>query len=174
MYPDLHNVTVLGGEPVIDQIDEDWYKTEFTPRIQKRGAEIIEWRGLSRLLPQLRLVWIICVTGLWAVKARLSAWASSLMAANGVAKGIYYSFPCICEFGSYQIVKELEVNEYGQVMMKKTEQELLEEKAAVDHLLPAETAESRENLKTSTDGQTQFDNVSTRLPLTTKLTASAN
>lgn len=76
----------------------------------------------------------------------------------GVAKGIYYSFPCICEFGSYQIVKGLEVNEYAQAMMKKTEQELLEEKAAVEHLLPTETAESRENLKTAIDGQTQFDN----------------
>ena len=43
-------------------------------------------------------------------------------------------------------------------MMKKTEQELLEEKSAVEHLLPAETAESRENLKTTTDGQTRFNN----------------
>lgn len=38
MYPDLHNATVLGGESVIDQIDDKWYKEEFTPRIQKRGA----------------------------------------------------------------------------------------------------------------------------------------
>ena len=157
MYPDLHNATAL-GESLIDQIDEKWYKEEFTPRIQKRGAEIIEWRGMSSAASAAQ-------AGLdhmrdWAMGSdgRIVSMGIISDGSYGVAKGIYYSFPCICEFGSYQIVKGLEVNEYGQAMMKKTEQELLEEKAAVEHLLPTETAASRENLKSSSDGQTQFDN----------------
>lgn len=158
MYPDLHNATVLAGESVIDQIDQNWYKEDFTPRIQKRGAEIIEWRGLSSAASAAQ-------AGLdhmrdWAMGSEGKVVSMGIISdgSYGVAKGIYYSFPCVCEFGSYQIVKDLDINEYGQAMMKKTEQELLEEKAAVDHLLPAETAESREKLKTSTDGQTQFNN----------------
>lgn len=157
MYPDLHNTTAM-GEPVIDQVDEQWYREEFTPRIQQRGAEIIEWRGMSSAASaaqaglDLMRDWVLGSDG------RIISMGIISDGSYGVAKGIYYSFPCICEFGSYQIVKDLEINEYGQAMIKKTEQELLEEKAAVEHLLPAETAESRENLKTSSDGQTQFDN----------------
>ena len=141
MYPDLHNTTVLAGESVIDQIDQDWYKEDFTPRIQKRGAEIIEWRGMSSAASAAQ-------AGLdhmrdWTLGSEGKVVSMGIISdgSYGVAKGIYYSFPCVCEFGSYQIVKDLEINEYGQAMMKKTEQELLEEKAAVDHLLPAETAE---------------------------------
>ena len=158
MYPDLHNATVLGGESVINQIDDKWYKEEFTPCIQKRGAEIIEWRGMSSAASAAQ-------AGLdhmrdWALGSDGKIVSMGIISdgSYGVAKGIYYSFPCICEFGSYQIVRDLEVNAYGQEMMKKTEQELLEEKSAVEHLLPAETAESRENLKTTIDGQTRFNN----------------
>lgn len=158
MYPDLHNATVLAEESVINQIDEKWYKEEFTPRIQKRGAEIIEWRGMSSAASAAQ-------AGLdhmrdWALGSDGKVVSMGIVSdgSYGITKGIYYSFPCVCEFGSYQIVQDLELNAYGKSMMKKTEQELLDEKSAVDHLLPVETAESRENLKTSRTGQTQFDN----------------
>ena len=158
MYPDLHHAQVLGDEAAIDMIDGSWYKEEFTPRIQKRGAEIIEWRGLSSAASAAQAAldhmrdWALGSDG------RIVSMGIISDGSYGVAKGIYYSFPCVCDFGSYQVVQGLHINEYGQKMMKKTEQELLEEKAAVDHLLPAETADSRENLATcSRSGQTQFD-----------------
>lgn len=157
MYPDLHHAQVLGDEMAIDMIDEAWYKEEFTPRIQKRGAEIIEWRGLSSAASAAQAAldhmrdWALGSDG------RIVSMGIISDGSYGVAKGIYYSFPVVCEFGSYQIVPHLYINEYGQSMMKRTEQELLEEKAAVDHLLPQETIESRENLKESDrHGQTEF------------------
>ena len=158
MYPDVHHARVLGDEAAIDMIDETWYKEEFTPRIQKRGAEIIEWRGLSSAASAAQ-------AGLdhmhdWAQGSdgRIVSMGIISDGSYGVAKGIYYSFPCVCEFGSYQVVQGLDINEYGQGMMKRTEEELLGEKDAVNHLLPAETAESRENLSVSSrTGQTQFD-----------------
>ena len=158
MYPDLHHAQILGDEAAIDMIDDQWYKGEFTPRIQKRGAEIIEWRGLSSAASAAQAAldhmrdWALGSDG------RIVSMGIISDGSYGIAKGIYYSFPCVCDFGSYQIVQGLHINDYGQQMMKKTEQELLEEKSAVDHLLPAETAESRENLTTcSRSGQTQFD-----------------
>lgn len=158
MYPDLHHARILGDEAAIDMIDDSWYKEEFTPRIQKRGAEIIEWRGLSSAASAAQAAldhmrdWVLGSDG------RIVSMGIISDGSYGVAKGIYYSFPCICDFGSYQVVQGLYINEYGQQMMKKTEQELLEEKVAVDHLLPAETAESREKLPLcSRSGQTQFD-----------------
>ncbi|WP_263080659.1 malate dehydrogenase [Endozoicomonas sp. Mp262] len=159
MYPDLHHARVLGEEPVIDQIDPQWYKDEYTPRIQKRGAEIIEARGMSSAASAAQAA--LDHMHDWALGSEGTVVSMGIISdgSYGVAKGIYYSFPVICEFGSYQIVQNLPVNKYGEQMMKKTEQELLEEKAAVDHLLPAETAAKLENMaRSDRTGQTQFDN----------------
>jgi len=46
MYPDIRNTTV-GGKKAFDLVDLAWINSEFTPRVQKRGAEIIELRNLS-------------------------------------------------------------------------------------------------------------------------------
>ena len=46
MYPDVRNYTI-GGKSALDLIDDDWKIKEFTPRVQKRGAEIIDLRGAS-------------------------------------------------------------------------------------------------------------------------------
>jgi malate dehydrogenase len=64
----------------------------------------------------------------------------------GITKGVYYSFPVRCNYGRYQIVHGIEVNEFSRQRMTATEQELLDEKAIVEHLLPKETEESHQNL----------------------------
>ena len=129
MYPDLHNARALGEDDIINQLDENWYKNEFTPRVQKRGAEIIEARGLSSAASAAQAAldhmrdWVLGSEGTMVSMGIISD------GSYGVAKGIYYSFPVICEFGSYQIVQNLPINDYGEKMMQKTEQELLEEKS---------------------------------------------
>ena len=54
----------------------------------------------------------------------------------GIAEGLVYSFPVTCKDGAYSIVQGLEINEYSQALMEKTEQELTEERDGVAHLLP--------------------------------------
>jgi len=44
--PDIRNTTV-GGKAAPSLVDAKWTNDEFTPRVQKRGAEIIELRKLS-------------------------------------------------------------------------------------------------------------------------------
>ncbi|WP_330924400.1 malate dehydrogenase [Candidatus Sororendozoicomonas aggregata] len=158
MYPDVHHARVLGEESVIDQIDEQWYKKDFTPCIQKRGAAIIEARGLSSAASAAQAAldhmhdWVLGSEGNIVSMGIISD------GSYGVAKGIYYSFPVICEFGTYQIVQDLTINAYGQEMMKKTEQELMDEKTAVEHLLPAETAKKLDDVaRCPRTGQTVFD-----------------
>ena len=46
MYPDVRNCTI-GGKEANSLFDEAWKINEFTPRVQKRGAEIIDLRGAS-------------------------------------------------------------------------------------------------------------------------------
>lgn len=158
MYPDLHHARVLGEESVMDKIDSAWYKEEFTPCIQKRGAEIIKARGFSSAASAAQAAldhmcdWVQGSDGVVVSMGIISD------GSYGVAKGIYYSFPVICEFGSYQIVEGLSVNAYSEKMMKTTEQELLDEKASVEHLLPSGTAEKLANVaKCQRSGQTVFD-----------------
>ena len=46
MYPDIRNTTV-GGKKATTLVDMNWVNSEFTPRVQQRGAEIIALRKLS-------------------------------------------------------------------------------------------------------------------------------
>jgi len=46
MYPDVRNCTIA-GKPALSLIEDSWKINEFTPRVQKRGAEIIDLRGAS-------------------------------------------------------------------------------------------------------------------------------
>ena len=74
-----------------------------------------------------------------------SAWVLSVTVPTVLPKGIFYSFPVQCNFGAYRIIQGLEINEMSRELMRATEQELLEEKAMVDHLLPKETEEAHAN-----------------------------
>ena len=54
----------------------------------------------------------------------------------GVEEGLIYSFPVTCDGGEYSIVQGLEINDFSQDLMNKTEEELKGERDAVASLLP--------------------------------------
>jgi malate dehydrogenase len=54
----------------------------------------------------------------------------------GIAKGLIYSFPCVCKDGDWEIVQGLQINDFSRAKMQATETELTEERDAVQHLLP--------------------------------------
>jgi malate dehydrogenase (NAD) (EC 1.1.1.37) len=54
----------------------------------------------------------------------------------GIAEGLIYSFPVRCANGQYEIVQGLSVDDFSRERMQITEQELIEERDAVEHLLP--------------------------------------
>ena len=73
----------------------------------------------------------------WALGSN-GGWVSMGVASDGsygVAEGIVYSYPCVCENGDYTVVQGLEINAFSQARMDATEQELREERAAVEELL---------------------------------------
>ena len=135
-FPDLYQATVL-DEPVMDQIDERWYREEFIPKVQNRGGEIIAARGVSSAASAAQAVvdhmhdWILGTQPGEVVSMGILSDGS-----YGIEKGIFYSFPVRCDYGRYQIVQKLQISDWSREMMKATEAELLEEKAAVNHLLP--------------------------------------
>ena len=74
----------------------------------------------------------------WSLGTKKNDWVSMAIPSDGsydISKGIIYSFPVTCENGSYSIVQNLEVNEFSKECMERSEKELLDERAAIEHLL---------------------------------------
>lgn len=134
-FPDISQATVA-GKPAKDMVDFDWYKDNYIPRVAKRGAEIIEARGASSAAS--------AASGAidhmhdWALGSAEGDWVSMAVPSDGsygIPEGLMFSFPCTCKGGDYNIVQELEIDEFGQQMLDNTQKELEEERDAVAKIL---------------------------------------
>ena len=135
-YPDLHE-TKVSGRSAIELVDQDWYETDFIPTVQQRGAAIISARGASSAASAANAA--IAHMRTWALGSSEGDWVSMGVYSDGsygIAKGLIYSFPCVCKDGDWEIVQGLEINEFSRGKMEATENELAEERDAVQHLLP--------------------------------------
>ena len=135
-YPDLHEAKVK-GQPAIDMVDQAWYESDFIPTVQQRGAAIISARGASSAASAANAA--IAHMRSWALGTTEGDWVSMGVYSDGsygIAEGLIYSFPCTCAGGDWTIVQGLEINDFSRAKMTATEQELTEERDAVQHLLP--------------------------------------
>ena len=134
-YPDVNNLKINGND-ASKLLDNEWVKNLFIPRVQNRGAEIIKARGLSSAASAASAA--IDHMKDWALGTMKDDWVSMAIPSDGsygISEGIIYSFPVTCQNGAYSIVQNLEIDEFSKKSMGITEKELLEEKAAIDHLL---------------------------------------
>ena len=134
-YPDVNNLK-LDGNDASSLLDIEWVKNESIPRVQNRGGEIIKARGLSSAASAASAA--IDHMKDWALGTKTDDWVSMAIPSDGsygISEGIIYSFPVTCQNGAYSIVQNLEIDEFSKKSMGITEKELLEEKAAIDHLL---------------------------------------
>jgi malate/lactate dehydrogenase len=135
MYPDIRNTTVA-GKGAESLVEASWIADEFTPRVQKRGAEIIELRKLSSAASAGNAS--IDHMRDW-VKGS-DEWQSIAFKSDGklydIPEGLMFSFPCTTTAGKYHPVMGLNLDdEISQMRIKKTTDELLSERDAVAHLL---------------------------------------
>jgi malate dehydrogenase len=135
-YPDLSHAEV-DGKKAVDLIgDQGWIEQTFIPTVQKRGAAIIEARGLSSAASAANAA--IDHIRDWVFGTRENDWVSMGIVSDGsygIPEGVIYGYPVTCANGSYRIVPNLSVSEGGKSRMKATHQELLEERESVKHLL---------------------------------------
>lgn len=133
-YPDLHHCTV-NGKPALELVDQDWYADEFIPTVQQRGAAIIKARGASSAASAASAA--VDHMRDWALgsNGEIVSMAVPSDGSYGIPEGVIYSFPCVCENGDYRIVQGLEINDFSRERMNATDQELREERAAVEDLL---------------------------------------
>jgi malate dehydrogenase len=135
-YPDLHEAKI-NGQAAIDMIDQNWYEADFIPTVQQRGAAIIAARGASSAASAANAA--IAHMRSWALGTAAGDWVSMGVYSDGsygITEGLIYSFPCVCQDGDWEIVQGLEINDFSRGKMTATEQELTEERDAVQHLLP--------------------------------------
>ena len=135
-YPDLFHAKV-NGTAATDLIDQAWYEETFIPEVQQRGAAIIAARGASSAASAANAA--IDHMRTWALGSPANDWVSMGIYSDGsygIAEGLIYSFPVTCNNGDWSIVQGLEIDAFSQAKMDATEQELTEERDAVQHLLP--------------------------------------
>jgi malate dehydrogenase len=135
MYPDFRFATI-GGQSVKAMINDDaWNKDVFLPTVGKRGAAIIDARGLSSAASAANAAidhvrdWVLGSNGKWVTMG---------IASDGsydIPEEIIYGYPVICVNGEYQMVKGLEIDTFSRERMTHTLNELLEERDGVKHLL---------------------------------------
>ena len=135
MYADYRFATI-GGASVKDMInDQDWNANVFLPTVGKRGAAIIEARGLSSAASAANAAidhmrdWALGTNGKWVTMGIPSdGW-------YGIPQDTIFGFPVVCDGGQYKVVEGLAIDEFSQACINKTLKELQDEQAGVAHLL---------------------------------------
>jgi len=135
MYADYRFAT-SGGRLVKDIIgDENWNRSEFLPKVGKRGAAIIEARGMSSAASAANAAidhvrdWVLGSGGKWVTMGIASD------GAYGIPKDVMFGYPVTTANGAYTIVPDLPIDDFSRERMNLTLKELEEERAGVASLL---------------------------------------
>lgn len=135
MYPDYRYATV-NGQSAKNMINDDvWNREVFLPTVGKRGAAIIEARGLSSAASAANAAidhvhdWLLGTQGKWTTMGVPSD------GSYGIPEGVMFGFPVTTEKGEYKIVEGLDIDAFSQQRIEITLKELLEEREGVKHLL---------------------------------------
>ena len=135
-YPDIFHAEADGRKvwPMIN--DQAWLEQTFIPTVQKRGAAIIEARGLSSAASAANAA--IDHMRDWVCGTRDGDWVSMGVPSDGsygIPEGVLYGYPVTCKGGRYEVVKGLETSDFARKRMDATLKELHEERDGVKHLL---------------------------------------
>lgn len=135
MYADYRFATVK-GKPLPELVnDQAWYRDTLIPTVGKRGAAIIEARGLSSAASAANAAvdhmhdWIHGTNGGWVSMGVASD------GSYGVPEGIVFGVPAVCSNGNYEVIKDLPMDDFSKEKFGITLKELLEERDGVASLL---------------------------------------
>jgi malate dehydrogenase len=135
MYPDLRFASVDGQDAKTLVDDEAWYRDTYIPTVGKRGAAIIAARGASSAASAANAAidhmhdWALGSNGEWVTMGVVSD------GSYGIPEGMIYGFPCTCTAGKYEVIKDLEIDDFSRERMDFTLNELKEEREGVQSLL---------------------------------------
>ena len=135
MYADYRFATVDGKSVKAMIGDENWNRNVFLPTVGKRGAAIIEARGLSSAASAANAAidhirdWTQGTQGKWVTMGVASD------GGYGIPQDVMYGVPVTTAGGEYARVAGLEIDAFSRERMDATLKELEEERAGVASLL---------------------------------------
>ncbi|MCO5119836.1 MAG: malate dehydrogenase [Burkholderiaceae bacterium] len=135
MYADYRFAMVDGQSVKALVNDEAWNRDTFLPTVGKRGAAIIEARGLSSAASAANAAidhvrdWVLGTNGKWVTMGIPSS------GQYGIPEDVMYGFPVTCANGEYTVIEGLEIDDFSRERMNLTLAELEEEREGVKHLL---------------------------------------
>ena len=135
MYADYRFASIKGDSVAVMINDQDWNANTFLPTVGKRGAAIIEARGVSSAASAANAAidhmrdWALGTNGKWVTMGIPSS------GQYGIPDGTMFGFPVTCEGGEYKLVEGLAIDEFSQTCINKTMAELQGEQDGVKHLL---------------------------------------
>jgi malate dehydrogenase len=134
-YPDIFHAKVGDRNAAEVVADQAWLEQDFIPTIQKRGAAVIEARGASSAASAANAA--IEHVHDWVLGTPEGDWVSMAIPTDGsygVPEGIISSFPVTCSGGTYEVVQDLEIDDFSRSRIDASVKELGEERDAVTEL----------------------------------------
>lgn len=134
-FPDFYHATIA-GKPAAEVISDDsWLKESFIPRVQKRGAEVIQTRGASSAASAANaaLQTLYHLSHDTLPGERFSV-ALSSKGEYGVPEGLIFSYPVRMEQGKLQVVEGIEHNQFALEKIQLSIDELAAERQTVEAL----------------------------------------
>jgi malate dehydrogenase len=134
-YPDLSQAEVQ-GKAALGLVDRAWYENDYIPGVAKRGAAVIDARGASSAASAANAA--LEHMRDWVAGTANGDWTSMGVVSDGsygIEAGLIYSFPVTTANGEYEIVQGLDIDDFSRARMGATENELKQERDAVQKLL---------------------------------------
>ena len=134
-YPDIAHALV-GGKSAVDVVGDDaWVRDTFVPTVAKRGAAVIEARGLSSAASAANAA--MAHVNDWVNDTADGVWTSVALPSDGsygVPEGLISGFPAVSKNGAWEIVQGLEIDAAARAGIDASVAELIEERDAVTEL----------------------------------------
>jgi len=135
-YPDYHHA-LINGNPAASVIDDEtWLQEEFISRVQKRGAEVIEARGKSSAASAASAICDHVRTFHFGTPE--NDWTSAAVVSDGsygITEGLLTSFPIKARPDGWEIVQDLEINDFSRGKIDASVEDLQRERDIVADLL---------------------------------------
>lgn len=134
-YPNFYEGTI-DGKPITDLCDEKWLQGEFISTVQKRGAAIIQARGLSSAASASNAV--IDTVKLLTTPTPIGEYFSLAVSSDGsygVPDSLMFSYPVQSDGKNWKIVQGIQLNDFSKEKIKITTDELVSERETIRELL---------------------------------------
>ena len=133
-YPDINNALINNNNEKILSLSDQWISDEFIPRVQNRGAEIIEHRGKSSAASAASAIY----DHVYALVNGSSDWESmGIMSSNpyDIDDQIFFSYPLNIVNNEIKIIDTVNLSESSITYIKNSEKELISERDIIKDLL---------------------------------------